>query len=103
MEKAKFTRIKKWATEKGYTITKGSYSNSIRIFIDNSFNGFEISFHESTIYRSIKGMRGEPKGLYIAEIRNNRLGYSFHKKSQSEIIEEMEYEIWCKKAQKAHN
>lgn len=84
-----FTKIRKWAQEKGYTIEEHSKSISVKV---NKKLSFTIENRESTIYRSIRGIKGNPKGIYLTEFsqRFKSCGFSMHYKSQKNIIDRME-------------
>lgn len=88
----KFTKIRKWATAKGFEVKDVvAYTTKpvIRVLINDDLY-FEIDERESTIYHSIHGVRGNPKGLYLSTEGKGRRGYAFHKTSQSSAIEDME-------------
>lgn len=93
-----FTKIRKWAEEKGYKVEERNYSRpSIRVVISEE-QSFELDMRESTIYHSIRGMKGDCAGLYLAENLKPKSGkfirsYSFHQRTQKEAIESMEKDI----------
>jgi hypothetical protein len=59
----KFKKIRVWAEAEGYKVKNWEGYQSITIFTE--VGNFEVSHRESTIYHSIRGMRGNPKGLYV--------------------------------------
>lgn len=102
-----FTKIRKWAEEKGYIVEdyKGLISDRQQVTIHATDDiKFQIENRESTVYQSIRGKRGNPKGIYLS---TNRFyadangsgkaywhsGYGFCHYTQKEIIESMETTI----------
>ena len=99
MKDSKFTKIIKWAKENNYEVLDeiSEYSHEYRVTIRVEDLKFEIENRESTIYHSIRGMKGKPKGIRLQTQRSGGVEYSrpFSDiyKTQSEVIEEMEYII----------
>lgn len=88
---SKFTKIRRWAKVKGYKIEDvDGYGGqpTIKVVINNELT-FKSSFKPSTIYQSVRGTKGNAKGLYLAT--NN--GYDIYMYSQQLIIETMEERI----------
>lgn len=99
MEKTKFTKVRKWAEEQGYKVQDKSYSfkSAIKVIVDEE-NAFTCETRESTIYMSIRGVKGDAGGLYLTHEYKPKDGrfirsYAFHKNSQKEMIEDMEDKI----------
>ncbi|RNC95380.1 hypothetical protein EC501_18140 [Lysinibacillus halotolerans] len=91
---SKLTKVNKWANKNGYCVKIREYIKSYHLLITvNESLSFDVSFQESTIYHSIQGKEGRPKGVYLAINRKNRPGFSFPYSSQEEIILKMEEEI----------
>lgn len=90
MLKTKFTRIKKWAEENDYPIIESEELQMLKVVTEKV--QFDISNRESSIYHSVKGLKGDRAGLYMS-IRHKAQTYSsvycFYY-SQKEIIETME-------------
>lgn len=99
MKDSKFTKIIKWAKENNYeTLDETSeYNHEHRVIIEVGNLKFKIENKESTIYHSIHGMKGKPKGIRLQTQKLGGVNYSrpFSDiyKTQSEVIKEMEYII----------
>jgi hypothetical protein len=100
MTKKTFTKVRKWAEEKGYKVEE-TYAygdkSAIKITVDEE-NSFKCEEQDSTIYMSIRGQKGNPGGLYLTHIYKPKDGkyyrnHAFHKRSQKEMIEDMESDI----------
>lgn len=96
---SKFTKIRKWANEKGYKIEDASisYIPAIRVIVDEE-NRFKCEERRSTVYMSIRGQKGDAGGLYLTHEYKPKDGrfvrpYGFWKASQKEMIEDIEREI----------
>jgi hypothetical protein len=79
----KFKSIRKWAEQEGYKVKNWDGYQSITIFTE--VGQFEVANRESTIYHSIRGMRGNPKGVYLSIPGFVGSPYS----SQKEILNEI--------------
>lgn len=89
-----FTKIRNWAKKHGYTIEdvkRHCKMPCMKVFVTVGTRvlEFEVELRESTIYYSIHGRRGKPKGLYItAKWRGRSKGV--HYSSQIGVIHAME-------------
>lgn len=94
--KNKFTKIRKWAKEKGYeVIERRGYGGApqIKIVINDKLY-FEAEMKESSITHTIRGKQGYCAGLYITtfETGYNR-HYAWHQRTQVDAIKYMERDI----------
>jgi len=97
---SKFTRIIKWAKDKGYEI-KDTYAygdNKAVLIVVDEENSFKCETRDSTVYMSIRGQRGNAGGLYLTHKRKPKDGrfirdYAFLQSSQKEMIMVMEGQI----------
>jgi hypothetical protein len=91
----KFTRIKNWAERKGFKIEEGTSGTRpyIKVIVNNKNEGFKLEDRKSTIYRSIRGMKGKCAGIYLEVIQKGKTHYDFHKTSQRNAIESMERDL----------
>jgi hypothetical protein len=93
----KFTKIRKWANEKGYQVEDAyAYGNrpAIKVTVDEQ-HSFTCEEKESTVYYSVNGMAGDRGGLYMAHNHKPEDGrfvrpYSFWYQSQTDMITAME-------------
>ena len=89
-----FTKVRKWAEERGYKVedVKG-FGGLPCIVIHTVMEGhvipFELEIRESTIYHSIRGMKGRPKGMYLS-VRGGRSSSALHQSTQGIAITVME-------------
>jgi hypothetical protein len=92
-----FTKIRKWAETNGYEVEERNVSRPAITVRVNKELSFDLDERESTIYHSIKGIRGNCAGLYIStQARPDGKWirpHSFHIGTQGKAIEEMEAEI----------
>ena len=79
-----FVNVRKWAQEKGFKVT--DWDDQRTITIQAGEKRFVLQQRESTIYRSVRGIKGNPKGLYLSGVWK----YAFKVASQKEAIQEME-------------
>lgn len=89
-----FTKVRKWTKEQGHEIEdREAYGDEVCVVIRASLGDRVLSFRleqrESTIYHSIRGMKGDPKGMYLSVIGKRRCS-SMLQSSQKEAITEME-------------
>lgn len=92
---SKFTKVRKWANKKGYEvkdIQRNGDQPGIYIIVNPKFR-FELELRRSTIYQSVRGQKGSPKGLYLSAMGEKTLGFSFFQGSQQQAIEAMESDI----------
>lgn len=89
-----FTKIRNWAKKQGYTsedVKRHCKMPCMKVFVTvrTKVLEFEVELRESTIYYSIHGRRGKPKGLYVtAKWRGRSKGV--HYDSQVDAIHAME-------------
>lgn len=97
-----FTKIRKWAEEKGFRVEeKSGYGGKPCIHVyTGDRTGYAFDMRDSTIYMSHRGQRGNAGGLYMAQIRPTKrndvgidVGYGFQERSQSYCIEKMEWDL----------
>lgn len=99
MKDSKFTKIIKWAKENNYEVTDeiSNYLGKYQVIIKVGSIRFTVENKESTIYYSIHGMKGDPKGIrletQVLEEGKYKRPFSFIYKTQSEVIREMENDI----------
>lgn len=96
----KLSKIKKWADTNGYAVKEHAISRDYQITVSIHKNlSFTVSERESTVYSSIRGKKGNPKGVYLAinDTSNFGSGYHFQYPSQKAIIDEMDEVIVKKK------
>lgn len=96
MKKRTFTNIRKWAEKMGYEVEDRnlvSWKPRIMVKVNEKLR-FELEVRESTVYHSIRGMKGNAGGLYVtAHITGRNRSYDFHQASQRVAIESMESDI----------
>ncbi|PGO60663.1 hypothetical protein [Priestia megaterium] len=92
----KFTKIRKWADEKGFKVEdERGYGGQpcIRVIVNDKNEGFKLEMRESTIYHSVRGMKGERAGLYLELNKRGHRTTGFYQESQTVAIEEMERDL----------
>ena len=95
-----FTKIRKWAENKGFKVEDvWAYGNkpAIQVTVNDDLH-FKIEMRDSTIYHSVRGIKGDRAGMYMSSHRKPKDGryfraYGFYQESQTYAIEGMENEI----------
>jgi len=90
----KFTKIRKWAIEKGFQVEDVSdYDGQpcIKIWADDNRNGFVVEIRKSTRFRTARGqMKGQAAGMYLSVAEGSVQRNSIHLDTQNDIISHIE-------------
>jgi hypothetical protein len=91
---SKFTKVKKWAEEKGFTVEEVTYKEVAFLINVEPGRWFAVEVRESSRYYGVRrGWTGDAAGMYMTFHETGRRSYSDRYDTQQEMIDAMEREL----------